>query len=124
MAASNISETMLTEEQRRFEEALERVDEADDPLDLFYRYVESLETDSKAVALNPTLMNVLERALRYLHDDLRYQNDPRFVRLWLIYAETVDDPFDIYTYLESNGIGRNVALYYEDLSMLYESYGQ
>lgn len=70
------------------------------------------------------LVNLLERATRALRDDERYRNDPRYLRLWLMYAENVEDARDIFAYLEAHGIGRRLAGFYEEHALLWESYGR
>ena len=99
--------------------------DADDPLDPFCRYVRWLqETHPQGQSSQSNLVNTLERATRAFKDDSRYKNDPRYLRLWLAYAECVDEPRDIFLYLEAQGIGMELALFYEEFSLLWESYGR
>lgn len=43
----------------------------------------------------------------------QYRDDVRYLRVWLLYADWVPEPRDIFAYLSANAIGRNFAVFYE-----------
>jgi hypothetical protein len=59
------------------------------------------------------LLTALERSCRAFVDDPRYKNDPRFVRLWVRYADAREDPLDCFAYMRTHRIGGESALFYE-----------
>lgn len=51
---------------------------------------------------------------------MRYRNDPRFLRLWLLVAHQAREPIDVFKYLSVNKIGSELALYYEEYANYLE----
>ncbi|KAK0673281.1 putative checkpoint serine/threonine-protein kinase [Cercophora samala] len=110
-----------------FEAELASLDESDDPLDVWDRYVKwTLEAYPSAQNTKESgLLGVLERATRGLVNDKRYRQDGRYVRLWLWYVGWfVDDKREGYVFLSSKGIGEGLALFYEEYAGWLESVGR
>ncbi|KAF9355685.1 hypothetical protein BGX34_010312 [Mortierella sp. NVP85] len=106
----------LALQHQRFQEELEQIDELDDPLDVFARYVNwTIESypQGSAQGHESHLMDLLEKAIKSLKDEQRYMNDLRFVRLYILYAEKVEYPLEIYKFMEKHDIGTGLSLYYE-----------
>lgn len=106
----------LTLQHQRFQEELEQIDELDDPLDVFTRYVNwTIESYPQGAAQghDSHLMDLLERAIKSLKDEQRYRNDLRFVKLYTLYAEKVEYPLEIYKFMEKHNIGTELSMYYE-----------
>jgi Mad3/BUB1 homology region 1/Protein kinase domain len=61
----------------------------------------------------PQLLAALELACLAFVDQPRYASDPRFVRLWVRYADARDDPLDCFRYMRTHHIGETSALFYE-----------
>jgi Mad3/BUB1 homology region 1 len=59
------------------------------------------------------LLAALERSCLAFVGDARYNNDPRFVRLWVRYADARDDPLDCFAHMRTHKIGEESALFYE-----------
>ncbi|KAI8346509.1 Mad3/BUB1 homology region 1-domain-containing protein [Mortierella sp. GBAus27b] len=106
----------LALQHQRFQEELEQIDELDDPLDVFTRYINwTIENypQGSAQSQESHLVDLLERAIKSLKDEQRYRNDLRFVKLYILYAEIVEFPVEIYKFMEKHNIGTELSLYYE-----------
>ena len=75
------------------------------------------------------LLSVLERALGSFKSDRRYANDPRYLKLWLLYARNLQqkqkqNPVDVFKFLAVNDIAQDLALFYEEYASLMISLGR
>jgi checkpoint serine/threonine-protein kinase len=110
-----------------FEQEIATIDESDDPLDIFDRYVKwTLEVYPSAQS-TPTsqLLPLLERATKAFVKDEQYKNDPRYLNLWLHYIRFFSDaPRETFAYLARHNIGEKLALYYEEFAQWLELNGR
>ncbi|KAF8985193.1 hypothetical protein BGZ46_005556 [Entomortierella lignicola] len=109
---------------QRFQEELEHADELKDPLDVYMRYVTwTIENypQGGAQCSDSGLVLLLEQAIRRFKDDERYINDPRFVKLFIIYSEKVQFAIEVFSFMESNRIGSEISMYYEEYADYLES---
>ena len=58
------------------------------------------------------LIPILERCTRELQNIPAYQNDIRYLRVWIQYADCLPDPSDVFSFLKQRQIGQNHALFY------------
>lgn len=109
-----------------FEKELALVDEADDPLDVYDRYVKwTFDAYPSPQAKEAQLLPLLERATRSLQSSSHYKNDPRYLKLWLHYIRLFSDaPREIFVYLARHRIGEGLALYYEEFAAWLENVGR
>ncbi|KAF9338961.1 hypothetical protein BGZ91_007450, partial [Linnemannia elongata] len=108
----------------RFQAELAHIDDLDDPMDVYSRYVKWMIENypqSAGQGHDSQLSPVLERALTDFKDDERYRNDPRFVKLLIIYSENISNTIELFNYMEANGIGSEIAMYYEEFADFLES---
>ncbi|KAK3838814.1 MAG: Mad3/BUB1 homology region 1-domain-containing protein [Linnemannia gamsii] len=108
----------------RFQEELVHIDDLDDPIDVYSRYVKWMIENypqSAGQGHDSQLSPVIERAIADYKDDPRYRNDPRFVKLLIIYSEQIANAIDLFNFMESNGIGSEISMYYEEFADLLES---
>ncbi|KAG8805687.1 Mitotic spindle checkpoint component mad3, partial [Serendipita sp. 399] len=119
-------DTRLTAERAQLEEEAElAIDNDDDPLAAWIRYVEwTVDNYPQGVSVESGLLELLERATRSFASDPRYKNDMRYLRLWIQYASYVDHPVKIYSYLNVNEIGTAYALFYEEYCNALELCGR
>ncbi|KAK1084601.1 protein kinase, partial [Friedmanniomyces endolithicus] len=98
-----------------YEKELASIDEADDPLEVYDRYVRwTLDTYPTPQTRQTQLLPLLERATKSLQSSSHYKNDPRYLKLWLHYIRLLSDaPRETFVYLARHGIGEGLALYYE-----------
>lgn len=70
------------------------------------------------------ILELLEEATRVLKERKGCKDDPRYLRLWVMYARYVDKPEVIYEYLLANDIGSSWATLYEEYAMVLERDGR
>ncbi|KAM0754458.1 hypothetical protein T439DRAFT_376938 [Meredithblackwellia eburnea MCA 4105] len=98
---------------------------ADDPLDIHIQYARFVLANYPAGnSAKSKLVPILEASTRKFVKDERYTNDPRYVRLWSLYAKHVDSPADCYTFLFTRGIGERIGLLYEEYAAALEAIGK
>jgi checkpoint serine/threonine-protein kinase len=111
-----------------FEEELRGIDDADDPLDVYDRYVKwSLDAYPSAQATRESgLPRLLERATGAFLASATYRNDPRYLKLWLLYVRlfAADAPGETYAFLARHGVGDALALFYEEYAAWLEGAGR
>ena len=74
----------------------------------FPRYI--AHTEASNPSGGPLLLQLLERATRAYVSEERYRNDPRYIELWVAYADLLPEPGDVFKYLHANRIGEDCAL--------------
>ncbi|RUS31027.1 Mad3/BUB1 homology region 1-domain-containing protein [Jimgerdemannia flammicorona] len=108
-----------------FADELAHLDDLDDPLDVFSRYIRwTLEAYPQGPNHESNLVPLLEQVTRKFKNERRYKNDPRYLRCWLLYANYVEEPKDIFVFLMRNDIGTDLAALYEDYALLLEKMGR
>ncbi|RHY89295.1 hypothetical protein DYB37_005219 [Aphanomyces astaci] len=94
----------------------------DDPLTSwleYYKWVqECFPSDMKK---NST---VLEQITHEFKGTKKYRNDVRYMKLWVTYADKVEKPLDVFTFLYKNKIGDKLALFYIAWAFLCEKCGK
>lgn len=116
-----------SEKRAEFEKEVANIDEADDPLDVYDRYVKwTLDTYPSAQATPQSrLLPLLERATKTFQSSKDYKNDPRYLKIWLHYIRLFhDSPREVFVFLARQGIGENLALYYEEFAAWLENAGR
>ena len=98
--------------------------DSDDPLDAWCAYVKWC-IDSFPSGHSPAsgLVPLLERATRTFHGSEQYRSDSRYLRLWVLYAQHVDCPRDVFNFLLANEVGTRLASLYEELARVDEEAG-
>lgn len=114
---------MTDPQEIQFEECCLALNEMDDPLQIFCSHFQYLQ--EKDPPVSQTRFNVIsERATHEFKDDPRYQNDPRFLKLWITYANGVDRPHDVYEYMRQKGIASRLSSFYNQYATYLESINQ
>ncbi|KAL8860424.1 MAG: hypothetical protein Q9178_003083 [Gyalolechia marmorata] len=101
--------------------------DADDPLDIYDRYVKwTLNAYPSAQATPESqLRPLLERATKAFQTVTDYKNDPRYLKLWLNYIRFFSDaPKETFAYLARHNIGEGLALFYEEFAAWLEGAGR
>ncbi|KAF2687715.1 hypothetical protein K458DRAFT_331992 [Lentithecium fluviatile CBS 122367] len=115
------------ETRQKFEKELQAIDDCDDPLDVYDRYVK-WTLDAYPSAQNTPqsqLCPLLERATKAFQSSSHYKNDPRYLKLWLHYIRLFSDaPREIFAYLARHNIGDGLALFYEEFAAWLETAGR
>ncbi|CAO2654172.1 Nn.00g109050.m01.CDS01 [Neocucurbitaria sp. VM-36] len=111
----------------QFEKEVMAIDDSDDPLDVYDRYVK-WTLDAYPSAQNTPqsqLCPLLERATKAFQSSSQYKNDARYLRLWLHYIRLFSDaPRETFAYLARHNIGDGLALFYEEFAAWLESAGR
>ncbi|KAI9789030.1 MAG: hypothetical protein M1816_006385 [Peltula sp. TS41687] len=110
-----------------FEAELLSISEADDPLDIYDRYVKwTLEAYPSAQATPQSqLLPLLERATKAFLASSHYKNDPRYLRLWLHFIRLFSDsPKETFAFLARHNVGDALALFYEEFAAWLEGAGR
>lgn len=116
-----------SEKRSEFDQELAQADDSDDPLDVYDRYVKwTLDTYPSAQNTPQSqLCPLLERATRAFQSSPHYQNDARYLKLWLLYIRLFSDaPRETFAYLARHRIGDKLALYYEEFAAWLETAGR
>ncbi|RDA90024.1 hypothetical protein CP533_5263 [Ophiocordyceps camponoti-saundersi (nom. inval.)] len=126
---SRPSETKTVNDSIRaeYEAEIEGIAESDDPLNVFDRYVRwTLDAYPTAQASPQSqLHTLLERATKAFISSASYQNDPRYLKLWMHYIHFfVDTPRETFLFLSRHGIGESLALFYEEYAAWLEAAGR
>ncbi|XP_054469430.1 mitotic checkpoint serine/threonine-protein kinase BUB1 beta isoform X2 [Anoplopoma fimbria] len=112
----------INQQRQSFESEL-RMYEGDDPLDVWDRYIKWTEQTFPQGGKESNLATLLERAVYRFTEEKKYHQDPRYVELWIKFAETCPEPLDIYRYMQAQGIGVTQASLYIAWSEEYENQG-
>ncbi len=95
--------------------------DSDDPLEAWTKYVKwCIDNFPSGQTHESGLIPLLERATRHFKDSEQYTNDPRYLRLWILYARNVECARDVYNFLLANEIGTKLASLYEELAVVLE----
>lgn len=112
--------------RQEFEKELELIDESDDPLDIYDRYVKwTFDTYPNPASQQSRLLPLLEKATKAFLKSPHYKNDPRYLKLWLHYIRLFsDEPRQTFAFLARHGIGDGLALFYEEFAAYLETQGR
>ncbi|KAM3594692.1 uncharacterized protein V6R79_012313 [Siganus canaliculatus] len=114
--------TAINQQRQAFESEV-RMYEGDDPLDVWDRYIKWTEQTFPHGGKESNLSTLLERVVAKFTDEKKYHNDPRYVDLWIRFAENCPEPLDIYRYMQAQGIGDKQTSLYIAWSEEYENHG-
>lgn len=122
VASPGDTEDINAAARAEFEQELLTIDDSDDPLDIYDRYVRWTLNAYPSVATGQSqLLPLLERATKAFLKDENYKNDPRYLKLWLNYIRLFSNaPRETFAYLARHNIGTGLALYYEEFAAWLE----
>jgi len=113
--------------RQEYEAELVNINESDDPLDIYDRYVRwTLDAYPSAQATPASqLLPLLERATKAFLTSPQYKNDPRYLKLWISYIRFFSDtPRETFAFLARHNIGEGLALFYEEFAAWLEGAGR
>ncbi|EAW06563.1 putative checkpoint protein kinase (SldA) [Aspergillus clavatus NRRL 1] len=123
----NETRTLNDAIRQEYEAELKAIDDSDDPLDIYDRYVKwtlNAYPSSQATA-ESGLLPLLESAVKAFLNSPLYKNDPRYLRLWLHYIRLFSDsPRETFAFLARHHIGEGLALFYEEFAAWLEGAGR
>lgn len=118
------------EQQRKqgheaFLQEIESIDDLDDPLDVYIRYIHWTEANyPQGHNQESDLRGLLEETTGRFEKHTQYKNDARYLRCWIQYIQYADQPKQIYRDLMNKGIGQDLALFYETYADYLERCGE
>ncbi|XP_022051176.1 mitotic checkpoint serine/threonine-protein kinase BUB1 beta [Acanthochromis polyacanthus] len=112
----------INQQRQAFETEL-RMYDGDDPLGVWDQYIKWTEQTFPQGGKESNLATLLERVVTRFTEEKSYHNDPRYVELWIKFAEHCPEPLDIYRYMQAQGIGVTQASLYIAWSEEYENQG-
>ena len=97
----------------------------EDPLEAWLPYLRWARAHDEPAAARGErgLVGALEQCLRATAGVEAYKADPRYLALYLEYADLVPRPADVFRFMEVHGIGREFAKYYEAYADFLEGQG-
>jgi checkpoint serine/threonine-protein kinase len=119
----NLKNTMRQE----YEKELLVIAESDDPLEVYDRYIKwTMDAYPAAQATSESnLLPLLERATKTFLTSSHYKNDPRYLKMWLLYIRLFSDsPRETYAFIARHNVGESLALFYEEFAAWLESVGR
>ncbi|KAJ2082583.1 protein kinase [Coemansia sp. RSA 988] len=119
--------SQLQERNAQFQAEIAAMDpvESDDPLDVYFRYVQWLFEVFPQAYGQQTLIRVVERPLRLFREQGRYRNDTRYVKMWIWYTGIITEGQEaVFQFLVANGVGDSLAVLYEEYAKLLEGAGK
>jgi|SRR5712671_446983 len=118
-------DVLNAESSRLRSQIASEIDEADDPLALYDRFVKWIFDEYPREHLASSgLVELLEEATRRYKEDSSYKSDLRYLKLWTLYASLVDKPSVVYKFIITTGIGTVYALLFEDYALTLERDGR
>ncbi|KAF9468086.1 hypothetical protein BDZ94DRAFT_1209818 [Collybia nuda] len=114
-------------QRQNFKAQLETaINEEDDPLAVYYQFVQWTIKNYGENDSDSGLLELLEKATREFKEDPIYKTDLRYLKLWSLYARQVErgTAIKIYADLLSSEIGISYSTLYEEYAALLEADGK
>lgn len=92
----------------------------DDPLLPWLRCIKWARDTFSHDAQNMYINKLLEICTATFQNDDKYRNDIRYLKLWILYADSSQDFDQVYSTMEEKGIGRCHSLFYEAYAIYLE----
>lgn len=92
--------------------------EDEDPLAAYENFVKwTIDNYPEKLIARSGLLELLEETTRQFKDDDAYKGDLRYLKLWSLYANHVEDPAVVFAFLLKNNIGTVYAQVYEEYAI-------
>ncbi|ORX89967.1 hypothetical protein K493DRAFT_336328 [Basidiobolus meristosporus CBS 931.73] len=112
------NESNFQEYYTLFQKELSEIEELDDPIEVYLRYIGWLFENYEKQQLRKILLPILEQATEHFKEDLRYTNDPRYFNLWFLYSKHIADPETVFSQLLRMQVSTGLAAFYEEYATL------
>ncbi|KAL8619174.1 hypothetical protein ACOMHN_049956 [Nucella lapillus] len=117
------SDLQHIKDQKNFFEQQLRIYDGDDSLEVWDNYIKWTEQNFPRGSKDGNLLELLQRCLTHFQHHEGYRNDPRFVHMWIKFANFSDDPVEVYQYMFDQNIGCGLTLLYEEWANFVERVG-
>ncbi|XP_076946137.1 mitotic spindle checkpoint protein BUBR1 [Bidens hawaiensis] len=101
----------LNETRRKMIKAIDEY-EGEDPLQPWLHCIKWIQEAFPSGGDCSGLVVIYEQCVRTFWHDERYKNDPRYLKVWLEYAENCDDAEVVFSFLDTNKIGHTHSVFY------------
>lgn len=101
----------------------QHLDRMDDPITHFDNEIRRIlkhHNSEPAKHMETQLLSVLKAAIFYIQNQERYRNDPRYLRIWLMYAAYYDNSMHVYSFLARTSISTYLSAFYETVADFLE----
>ncbi|KAL0580955.1 protein kinase [Marasmius crinis-equi] len=125
-STKSVSAEEFKKKQAEFKTRVAAILEEDDPLAVYYDFVQWVVSNVSSNDPNTGLAEVLEKATNAFREESIYKNDLRYLKLWTLRARQVDlsTALSYYSQLLKNGTGVSYSLLYEEYAKLLEAKGR
>jgi checkpoint serine/threonine-protein kinase len=121
---SPLSSQQFHRQREHFKKRIAASGEEDDPLLVYDQFVQWTLENYPDNDRESGLLELLEETTRKFKDDTSYKTDLRYLKIWSLYAQRVERPATIYTFLIANEIGTIYAMLYEEYANVLEKDGR
>ena len=122
MAARNPDQ--LNRERKKYQKFVATaLEEDEDPLAAYEQYIQWIIKSYGPDNPDSGLLDVLEETTRQFKDDDGYKGNRRYLDIWVMYANLVEDAATIYAFLVENHIGTASCLLYAEYAKVLERDG-
>lgn len=108
----------------QFRERIDSLQDEDadgDPMEAYCEYITwIIDNYPSGSSSESGLLAILEEATRRFSEEAAYKNDPRYARLWMEYANLVEQSERVYAYMLANDIGTVYPHMYEEYALILE----
>jgi checkpoint serine/threonine-protein kinase len=113
----------LDRERQQFRAKISAAIYEGDPLTVYDDFVQWTMKSYPSDDPNSGLLELLEESTRKFMDDDAYKSDQRYLNLWSLYAQEVDQPCDVYKFCAKREIGTMWSRLYEEYAQALEMDG-
>jgi checkpoint serine/threonine-protein kinase len=96
----------------------------EDPLAVYNSFIQWTLQAYPPSDPNSGLIELLEETTRKFKDDDAYKSDERYLDIWILYANEVDKPSEVYKFCVKRGIGITRGKFYEEYARVLEMSGK
>lgn len=115
----------LQQGHEKFENELQQLDELDDPLEVYVRYIDwTEEMYPQGHNQESDLFELVREATTRFQNSEQYKNDVRYLRCWMKYADMLKEPGEVFQLVSKYKIGQMLAMYYEKYAAYLERNGR
>ncbi|GMM37327.1 protein kinase [Saccharomycopsis crataegensis] len=121
MPTQELKQTQI-EERKSLELQINNCEDCDDPLEPYLNYIRWINNNfPQGPNVANGLVPILEKCTSYFKDYSIYKNDPRYMRIWVLYAKYSENSINVFVFLHRKEIGNMLSLYYEEYAKVLES---
>ncbi|XP_049850767.1 uncharacterized protein LOC126323895 [Schistocerca gregaria] len=92
-----------------------------DPIQAWISYIQWVKDTFLNSSVQAELLVLIERCIQEFAHVIQYKDDIRFLQIWLQYADLIQDPTDLFAFMDSNQIGVTHAIFWKAWGSVMES---